>query len=346
MSDIERIDRNFEINTDIKRDGIVFYDIDSAPFKIYGVFRESGCYRRMPEDVAKKVSDGVYYLHTNTAGGRVRFVTDSSYIAICAVMDRIDKMPHFALSGSSGFDIYDENGYINTFVPPYDVSGGYSMLIDLNGRVRREITINFPLYSNVNKLYIGLDGGATLEEASDYRYDKPIVYYGSSITQGGCASRPGMSYQAIVSRVLDTDYINLGFSGNARAEDEMIKYIVSLDMSVFVLDYDHNAPTCEHLKATHEKAFCQIRQRHPDIPIILMSRPKHDLTDDELLRLDIIKETYNNARINGDNNVYLIDGYELTRLCGGEGTVDNCHPTDLGFFSMAEALLNVLKDII
>ena len=77
MTDISKIDKNFAIKTSIEKDDIVFYDADEEPFKVYGVFRENGRYTRMPADVAKKVSEGVYLLHTNTAGGRVRFTTNS-----------------------------------------------------------------------------------------------------------------------------------------------------------------------------------------------------------------------------------------------------------------------------
>lgn len=345
MTDISKIDNNFAIKTSVGKDDIVFYDADEKPFKIYGVYRENGRYTRMPESVAKKVSEGVHLLHTNTAGGRVRFTTNSSYVAIHAEMDGLGKMPHFAFTGSMGFDLYEDNNYRKTFVPPCDMEDGYESVIELLDNEWREITINFPLYSNVKKLYIGLEENAFVKEASPYKNEKPIVYYGSSITQGGCASRPGMSYQSIISRKFDYDFVNLGFSGNAKAEDEMIEYIKGLDMSMFVLDYDHNAPTVEHLAATHEKMFKAIRNEHPQIPIIMMSRPKFIYSDEVIERLNVIKTTYNNAILSGDKNVYIIEGKELTELCENEGTVDCCHPTDFGFASMAKALENVIKNI-
>ena len=272
---------------------IKFYSIDHAPFKIYGVFKDNGKYRRMPEDVAQSVSEGVYTLHTHTAGGRVRFVTDSPYIVINARMDGLGKMSHFPLTGSVGFDMYADNRYVKTFAPPFDISDGYESIFEFENSKKREITINFPLYSNIINLYIGLQENALLKEAKPYKNTKPIVYYGSSITQGGCASRPGMSYQAVVSRKFKYDYVNLGFSGNAKAEDEMIEYIKNLDMSLFVYDYDHNAPSVEHLNNTHEKMFKAIREKHPLLPIIIMSRPKYYLTDEEKIRRNIIETTYN-----------------------------------------------------
>ena len=345
MFDISRVDTNFAIETKIDKADIKFYKIDEFPFKVYGIFKENGKYRRMPENVAKSVSDGVYRLHSNTAGGRVRFVTDSAYIAIHAKMDGIGKMPNFALTGSAGFDLYADNYYVKTFFPPFDIEDGYESVIEFSKKDQREITINFPLYSNVTELYIGLEADALLKEARPYKNTVPIVYYGSSITQGGCASRPGMSYQAIVSRNFDYDYINLGFSGNAKAEDEMIEYIKSLDMSIFVYDYDHNAPTVQHLENTHEKMFKAVRKQKPDLPIIMMSRPKKILTEEEKTRRAIIETTYQNALSVGDKNVYFIDGEALTAFCEDAGTVDNCHPTDFGFTSMAKALTEVLRNI-
>jgi hypothetical protein len=145
----------------------------------------------------------------------------------------------------------------------------------------REITINFPLYSEVNELYIGLMRDSLVLESAPYRIEKPIVYYGSSITQGGCASRPGNAYEALVTQALGINHINLGFSGNAKGEKEISEYICSLDMSAFVYDYDHNAPDIEHLKNTHERMFKEIRASHKDVPIIIMTRPKYTLTSEE-----------------------------------------------------------------
>ena len=344
MKSIYDVDKNFKIDTKIQKDDIRFYDAKN--FDIFGVFYENGMYRRLPEAVAKSVSDWVHYLHTNTAGGRVRFKTDSTYVAISAKMCGLGKMPHFALSGSCGFDLYVDNKYYATFMPPFDISDGYESVVDLRYTGMHDITINFPLYSNVNELYIGLSDKAQIEKSSPYKYDKPVVYYGSSITQGGCASRPGNTYEAIVSQRLSVDHINLGFSGSAKAEEEISSYICSLDMCAFVYDYDHNSPTPEYLESTHEKMFKKIRLKFPKLPIIMMSRPKCNLTDVEQKRLEIIEKTYENAINSGDNNVYLIKGAQLMSLCGDEGTVDLCHPNDWGFASMAKAVGDVLGTIL
>lgn len=342
--DISKIDKNFQVESKLNKKDIAFYNARFDPFTVYGVFYKNGKFRRMNEDVAKSVSDGVYWLHSNTAGGRVKFKTDSKYVAIYTKMSNVGKMPHFALTGSSGFDLYVSEKYYASFVPPFDITDGYEGVIDFKNKKMREITINFPLYSDVNELYIGLSDSATVEKADMYRVEKPIVYYGSSITQGGCASRPGNAYEAIISQRLNVDHINLGFSGNAKAEKEISNYICSLDMSAFVYDYDHNAPTVEHLEATHERMFKEIREAKPNLPIILMSRPKYNLTKEEKIRREIIKRTYENAKNSGDNNVYFIDGKTLMKVCHDEGTVDACHPNDLGFYSMAMAVIKVLKN--
>lgn len=339
---IEKIDSNFQIPNELPRQDIRFYDVQKHPMEIYGVFYEGGRFRRMPENVASEVSEGVLTLSCQTAGGRVRFSTDSPFVAIAAQMDDIGKMPHFAISGSAGFDVYETvDGteiYRDTFVPPFDMTHGYQSLKELGPSAMRTITIHFPLYSGVQKLWIGLQEHAKLAAPVPYIQQPPIVYYGSSITQGGCASRPGNSYQAILSRRFHVNHWNLGFSGSAKGEKAMSDYLAKLPMSVFVLDYDHNAPSVSHLENTHERMYQAVRKTHPNIPIIMMSRPQHRLTDEEQARLEVIQSTFRNARENGDPNVYLLTGAELTQLCGDNGTVDNCHPNDFGFASMARAL--------
>lgn len=351
MKTAATLDKNFNIESKIGINGMKFYSVLDGNFTINGVEYSDGAFRRMPKEIAEKVSEGVCWLSTNTAGGRVRFTTDSSYIAINVKLNGIGKMPHFALTGSAGFDLYERgsNGkqYIGSFIPPFDIVDSYESVIYLDGSGEREYVINFPLYSGVTELYIGLEENAILRPATEYKYNNPVVFYGSSITQGGCASRPGNSYQAIISRILDCDYSNLGFSGNAKAEDIMMDYIANLGMSCFVYDYDHNAPTVEHLQSTHEKGFKKIREKHPNTPVIMLTRPKFYLNDDEQKRLEIVRTTYNNAKAAGDKNVYFISGPNLISEDMIEtATVDNCHPNDSGFLSMALAINKVLKDVL
>lgn len=337
-------DPNLNVEKQIDKAGLAFYRVDCEPFRVYGLLFEDGKYRRLPESVAAAANPGVQVRARNSAGGRVRFVTNSARIAILAKMENCCQFPHAAFTGTAGFDLYVGQQYTATFMPPLDLRDGYESCISLEGNISREITIHFPTYSDVCALYIGLEEGASLFAAPDYANTVPVVYYGSSITQGGCASRPGITYQEHLCRRFDCDYINLGFSGSARGEQSMARYISGLSMCCFVYDYDYNAPTAEHLAATHEAFFQTVRAAHPDIPVIMLSRPKYTLNADEQARRAIVKATYDNAVARGDRNVYFLDGPALMATAGDEGTVDNCHPNDLGFFSMAKALGDLMEE--
>lgn len=353
MADISQIDKNLKVShalaQDVKAD-FDFYDIEQAPLSLHGVFREGENFVRIPKSVAGQVNDGVRGLNNHTAGGRIRFVTDSPRIALIAECFDGGNMPHMAYAGISGFDLYaDYEGhqrYFGTFVPPIGFSGGFESIVALPSAEMRTVNINMPLYNGVRKVYIGIEKGRTVKSAEPL-LQPPVVYYGSSITQGGCASRPGNCYQAIVHKELETDYINLGFSGSARAEDTIMDYVAGLDMSVFVYDYDHNAPSDEHLKATHYKGYKKVRDAHPELPIIMMTRPKFYLADVELQRNATIRATYERALAEGDKNVYFIDGRELLDPDMTEHSlVDNCHPTDVGFCGMAKRLLPLMKKLV
>lgn len=344
--DIARVDKNFHVETKLNKEGLVFYDVMSEPFRVYGVQMDDGCFRRLPEAVARTVNAGVLRLHANTAGGRVRFATDSPYIAIHAEMHSLGKMPHFPFTGSIGFDLYTGTHYLGTYPPPFDVTDGFEGLVNTRQTGVCEYTLNFPLYSGVTRLFIGVQEGSVLRKASEYP-TAPIVFYGSSITQGGCASRPGNAYTSIVARELGYDHINLGFSGNAKGEDTMADHIAGLSMAAFVYDYDHNAPDPAHLAATHERMFRRIRAAHPDLPILMLTRPQYYLKDEEKERLAIVRATYEHALANGDRNVYFIPGPDLIDPLFREAAlVDNCHPNDAGFVSMAKAVTEVLRAVL
>ena len=342
MSEIIKINQTTEFETNMNTEGLCFYDVKDAPFGIYGVYHDGEKFRRMPQELGDKLGGWHVILSRNTAGGRVRFRTNSKTFAIHYEGD-MGQMPHFAYTGSCGFDIYFGTTYKGTFIPEDYKTMGYERVLNFKDTEMKEVTINMPLYSEVERLYIGLDEGAVLEAPTPYKNETPFVSYGSSITQGACASRPGSCYQPIITRRFDCDHINLGFSGSARAQVEIAEYIANLEMSMFIYDYDHNADDPEFLEATHERMFKIIREKHPDLPVIMLSRPKFHLDEAELKRVEIIKKTYENARAKGDKNVYFIDGRELCKYCGNEGTVDNTHPTDYGFASMARVLGDLIE---
>ena len=353
MADISTIDKALAVNTTIGRDDVVWYDPTKAPFKLYGVRYEDGLYRRMPNEVAKTVNPGVEELATNTAGGRVCFATDSDCVAISYRRPSLWRMPHMTLAGSAGLNLYIRNGgrlvYYGSFMPDYKKSEGYDSIVTFPNREMREIVIHMPLYCGVKSLEIGLQNDAKVEKWSGYKRDeKPVVFYGSSITQGASATTPATDYASVLSRRFDTDILNLGFSGSAKGEQTMMDYIAGLDMSVFVYDYDHNAPTVEHLKATHYNGYRTVRDAQPDLPIIMCSRPGYGSLKDLSgpARRDVIAETYERALAEGDKNVYFVDGKEVYKDFFCEGcTVDGSHPTDYGFRLMADAVGTELAKI-
>ena len=328
-----------------------------APFSIHGLYKpeEEGIFRRMPADIAEATNGGVKLLHTNTAGARVRFATDSSFIAVGAYYPPMEfySKGAAALSGPGAFcfDLYADGRHVRVLEPDclsadenqafFDIKNGhYEALANFGGKKMREITLFFPSFVNVEDVYIGLEDGSVLTAASPYNNKKPVVIYGSSITQGACASRAGNTYPAILSRRHGFDFINLGFAGSALAEDVIIDYLCTLDASMLVFDYDHNSPNADFLKRTHLPALKKLRAAHPDIPFILLSRP--NLSGGEgmtLARIEVIKESFRALENDGCGPVHFVNGNDIFKSCDSEMmTIDSTHPTDLGFFAMAKAM--------
>ena len=363
MRPLAEVDQNFSLGKNLKKDDICFYNVVNEPFRIDGVIPPKGegePFHRMPPEVAEQVNKGVAAMNPCTAGGRVRFKTDSSYVAVHVEIknrpDLIGRFSHMAFTGSMGMDMYEyrdgKEHYLMTFVPSVDMTDEYESIIELPDARPRELTINMPLYSGVTKMLVGLSNTAEIWPCRNYRHELPVVYYGSSITQGGCASRPGNSYEAMISRRLDCNYINLGFSGWARAEQSICDYIRQIPMSVFVFDYDHNAPTIEHLEKTHMAFYKRFREAQPDTPIIFATRPHSDaftawLSSEAVeARYQIVKKTYDNAIASGDQNVYLIDGRKMVAHIPDSWGVDISHPNALGIHAMATAFGDVLDKLL
>ncbi len=323
---------------------IRFYDIRKVPeFRIYGLNRsdDDSRYVRIPEKYANVTNESLMRENSRTSGGRIRFVTDSDYIAVkmYGMMSRIQ--PQCSGTTASGIDLYMKRAarsvHVGTATPALSHKGEFFTLIEKRfPKGRKEITLNCPMFNQFTDCYIGLDKNSTLETHPDYTFEKPVLFYGSSITHGGNASRPGLSYPAIISRRYDTNFINLGLSGNCKAEDSIIEYLCTLDPSVFVLDYDHNAPTAEHLEATHEKLYLAFRAAHPTTPVVIVTMPNGNDDISTNRRRSIIFRTYKNARERGEK-VIFVDG---TQLFGADGhddcTTDGCHPNDIGMMRMAD----------
>lgn len=349
--DISQIDKNLKIETTLTEPDIVWHDGAKAPFRLYGVHDPAAemPYFRCPPDVAKATSQGVAGLALNTAGVRLRFATDSPYVAIHVTWPNMSRMPHMAFSGSSGFDLYRVSRgvqqFAGAFIPDVNSNTGFDSIVRLSGEMT-DYVLNFPLYNAVSTVAVGIKEGCTLTAGEEeYLLDKPVLYYGSSITQGGCASRPGSSYQDILSRALNIDYRNFGFSGNCRGEGPICRYMAGIPAAAFVCDYDHNAPDPDWLEKTHYGVYEIIREAQPDVPYIMITRPTTDgYSDDYRRRLSAVEESYCKAVAAGDKNVYFINGGQFFPGDVADScTVDNCHPTDLGFYFMAQGILPTLK---
>ena len=341
----------------IPTEALTVYDARKEPFHIYGLYKpqDAGVFRRMPTEIAEKVSKRVNLLHTNTAGARLRFVTDSPYIAVGAIYPPMEfpsaRTAAFAAAGAFSFDLYADGKYCRILWPmelvqrgsvvSFDIPDGqYASFCELGEKKLREITLNFPSFVNISEVYIGLQKGSVLEAAPKYVNEKPVVFYGSSITQGACASHPGSIYQNILSRKLNFDYLNLGFASGAKAEEEIIDYLCTLDMCMLVFDYDHNAKDIAYLEKTHLPALRKLRKAHPDIPFIVLSRPNRDPSEEQAVaRAKLIKENCRIIANEGTAPVHFVDGQAIFHSHDSEMmTIDGTHPTDLGFYCIAEVL--------
>ena len=332
-------------------ENVKFFKPYEKPFEIFGLYGspETDGYCRIPEGVAKATSARVAELYSNTAGGRIRFKTDSDVLVI-RTKNRSAMTYHTTPAMRSGYDVYIDRpqGAIClgcTKPDPFSLTE-YEFTYNLGGG-EKELTVNMPLYGNVETVSLGLRAGATVSEHTPYKHNTPIVFYGSSITQGACSSRPGKCYEAIISRKYDVNFTNLGFSGACRAEESIINYLADLEMSAFVSDYDHNAPTVEHLKNTHHRLYEKIREKHPDIPYFMITKPDFRFEKDSMDRRAAVMESYLKAYNSGDKNVYFIDGsafFNGTDI--SDLTLDRCHPNDEGFGRMAAYIGDVIAKVM
>ncbi len=351
--DITKIDKNFTQAQ--SEDGIfTYYNPCEKPFSFEGFpwYEHNGnkIYRLPIEhrELYTRQQDG---LSNHSVGGVFRFKTNSGRLSIKATFEGISRFPHMQLTGSAGFDVYKKeedrwrfiaNLYPNTLNDDYtdkqcETHSGGQMC---------EYIIYMPAYSIVEKCAIGLETGAEILPPNPHKVEKPVLFYGSSITHGACSSRPGIAYTARLTRAVDAELINLGFSGNALGEPHIAEFIASLDLSVFVLDYHSNAPNAQHLDATHKPFFDIFRKKNPDTPVIIISTPHANTARDEVAAEydKIIKATYDAAVLAGDKNVYFVDGSTFfADTEKSDCTVDLVHPNDYGFALMAEKILPVLK---
>jgi hypothetical protein len=326
------------------------YDIPEKPFLLSGLVTSSqGKFWRLPEEIIDKVNPGVAYHARQTAGACVRFSTDSAVIGVSVKLIEHVVWSNMTLIGMAGCDVYIDGIYAAVIcMTEFDKLEYYGEARPKTGG-RHEVRINLPIFAALDSISILLEDGAEVSAPAPYKYSKPVVFYGSSITNGASASHAGNAYTTMLSMRMGFELYSLGFSGSACGEKVIADYIASLDMTAFVLDYDHNAPNAAHLEATHEALFKAVRAKHPELPVVMLSKPDFDSDPaSNAARRDIVRRTYEHAIADGDKNVRFADGEKLFGCDEAREhcTADGCHPNDLGFCRMADTVEPLLKEML
>ncbi len=319
-------------------------------------------YDRLPISYKEKVREPVWDLSKASAGITVRFHSNSTSINLkWTVLNDFD-MPHMAATGIKGIDLYTKYNnkwryvttagalvglktYQNKSIPADNINE-YELIKNMTPEFR-EYKLFLPLYDGVTKLEVGIDSTASIEKASPSTV-KPIVFYGTSITQGGCASRPGMAHTNIISRKLDVDCINYGFSGNGRMETPIVELISEIDARFYVIECLQNMDS-ERVSERVKPLVDIIRTKHPHTPIVLVENMMYttaflDHTEETRLIQEnaALKNEYDKIIKSGTPNIFYIkDNKDF--LVDNEGTVDGVHLTDLGFLRYADYLMENFK---
>ncbi|HOA73064.1 MAG TPA: SGNH/GDSL hydrolase family protein [Phycisphaerae bacterium] len=333
---------------------LAWYDARLLPVEGKGWTDTAEFWHRLPARAKGVVRDPVWTLSTNTAGICVRFVTDAPKIAArWTVTSSNLAMPHMPATGVSGLDLYvrHEGQWRWTGAGrPGSTSSSEAVLVDNVPAGTHEYMLYLPLYNGVKSLEIGIPPTAQLFKPAP-RAAKPVVVYGTSICQGGCASRPGMAHVAILGRRLDVPTINLGFSGNGKMEPEMADLLAELDPAVYVLDCLPNM-TAEMVRERIEPFVRTLRKAHPHTPIVLVEQAPHQAA--RFLPSARERVDRKNAELRAtferlsDANVPQLTLVPGDRLLGvdDDATVDGTHATDLGFVRMADELEPVLRKLL
>jgi lysophospholipase L1-like esterase len=293
----------------------------------------------------------------------LRFKSDADQIIVRYKVSGEKAMPHMPATGVSGVDLYA----ISTDGKWLWCGGGYTFGDTIEYRFKglapndtyhqqgREYRLYFPLYNSVQWMEVGVPKG-TLFNPLPARKEKPIVVYGTSIAQGGCASRPGMAWPAIVGRKLDRPLINLGFSGNGRLEKEVTDFIGEIDAKMYVLDCLPNLDASDATKSEQVKNLViqsvkQLHQKNLLTPILLVEHcgfsdeainPSHKLSYTVLNQAQ--REAFEQLKSEGHNNLYLLSKAEIGLSL--DATVDGIHPNDLGMQQYADAYEKIMRNLL
>jgi lysophospholipase L1-like esterase len=320
-------------------------------------------YARLPKEAKETVRSAVWNLSRNSAGLSIRFRTNSSQIRIQYGVAGELSLPHMPATGVSGVDVYakDGNGAWSWCRGNYSFGDTIKYdFLQLKSQEEyhdwgREYRLYLPLYNTVEWLQIGVEEGKSFE-VLPLRLEKPVVVYGTSIAQGACASRPGMAWTNILSRMLDRPVVNLGFSGNGRLEEELIDLMAEQDAKLYVLDCLPNmVPGLGFSpEVTHERIRAcvkQLRQKRPGVPILLTEHsgysdgalnPKRKSVYKALNK--VMKQAFEELLVAGEDQLFLLTREALN--LGLESYVDGTHPSDLGMMQYAVAYEKIIRDII
>lgn len=309
---------------------------------------------RLPSAAEAKVTKNVWNLSRDSAGMMVRFKTDATAIWADYVLKNPRMAgPNMTAIGASGLDLYarDNNGKWKWagVTRPAGKEVKQEILADLAPGLR-EYAIYLPLYNGVESLKIGVSAGAKFEGLPP-RTEKPIVFYGTSITHGASASRPGIVHTAILGRQFDRPVINLGFSGNGKMDIEVGEFLTKIDAAVYVIDCLPNMQPAD-VRQKCAPLVKLLKQARPEVPIILVEdrrfantwiRPGRQKFHTE--NHAALRESYEALKADGITKLYYIPG---DALIGDdtEGTTDGSHPNDLGFVRQAAVFEPVLRDAL
>ena len=362
-TDMSKIDKNLAVRKDLSLEGMDIYTPDSSPFELTGLpFRKKGePFSRFPEDLDLSFNPNLVPLAARTVGVALRFASDTEKISIHAKVGEGGRLCQMALTGSMGFDLYVGKNHTKVFCKCahflYSENEYTCELFNVPKRLMREFTIYFPLCATVKSLEIGFTPGAKVLPPAPGEDPRPIVVYGTSITQGCCVSRPGMLYSNMLSRLVKRPVYNFGFAGNGRGEKVIAEKLAQIpDPAMYILDYDDNARP-ELLSKNLKEFILTLRQAHPSTPILALStEPKsaeafdpfdRDYASKERPLYDAIhKKVQQELREAGDENIYFLDGRQLYGADFDEFTVDGAHATDLGNYHIAHNLAVPVERIL
>jgi hypothetical protein len=341
----------FAADAPAQRQNIGFPDARLTVFGLPWFSEDSPVLRRLPMRLKDRFSPPVWELAQQPSGGRIRFRTDSTKIGLIARNPGFSNMHHMASVGENGFDLYVGREYRGSAWP--DNRGKIVRIWEIGReRVMRDVTIYLPLYKPVTIESVNLDPDAKIESPTPYAVRKPIVYYGSSITQGGCASNPGGSSEAILGRFLNADFVNLGFSGNGMGEPAVAEAICELDPSCIVLDFWAN-PNAEQYRKALPVFVNVLRKKWPRLAI-LVTGPYY--FPDEAIQgtmaheqsaKRIAAESFVASRRNGgDRKIWYVDGLKMISPAQADGLVDGVHCNSLGFYYSAIGLEPFLRNAL